>query len=192
MPHLSPPTLTEAELQAILAATASNARDHLIYSLALGTGLRLAEIVGLNVGDIYAPEGTPRSRVRVRAEIAKGGRAGDIFLPDALVPKLRKFWAYKRVRGEGTAPGDPLICNQSGRRISKRRVQFAWHTWQRKAGFDRLHGFHITRHTGLPDVTRPVPRPAVRPARVAADDDHLHAPLRRGDVPEGAGAEALS
>jgi integrase len=97
MPHLSPPTLTEGEVQAILATTAANPRDHLTYSLALGTGLRLAELVGLNVGDIYAPDGTPRSRARVRPEIAKGGRTGDIFLPDALVPKLRKFWASKRL-----------------------------------------------------------------------------------------------
>src|SRR5947208_3755626 len=93
MPHLSPPTLTRSETEAILAATASHPRDHLIYSLALGTGLRLAEIVGLNVGDVFAPDGTPRSRVRIRPEIAKGGRAGDVFLPDALLPKLRKFRA---------------------------------------------------------------------------------------------------
>jgi integrase len=45
-------------------ATASNLRDHTIISLALGTGLRLAEIVGLNVGDVFAPDGTPRVRVR--------------------------------------------------------------------------------------------------------------------------------
>ena len=45
MPHLSPPTLTRAEQRAIPRATAGNPRDHLIYSLALGTGLRLAEIV---------------------------------------------------------------------------------------------------------------------------------------------------
>ena len=79
MPHLSPPTLTESELQLILAATSNHPRDHLIYSLALGTGLRLAELVGLNVGDVYAPDGTPRSRVRIRPEIAKGGRGGDVF-----------------------------------------------------------------------------------------------------------------
>src|SRR2546425_5597941 len=138
MPHLSPPTLTQSETEAILAATAVHPRDHLIYSLALGTGLRLAEIVGLNVGDVFAADGTPRSRVRIRPEIAKGGRAGDVFLPDALEPKLRRFWAYKRARGEGTAPGDALLCSQSRVRISKRRVQFAWRTWQQRAGVDRL------------------------------------------------------
>src|SRR5213593_1022141 len=84
MVTLSPPTLTEREQKAILAATAANARDHLIYSLALGTGLRLAEIVGLNVGDAFFPDGRLRPRVRIRPEIAKGGRRGDVFLPDAL------------------------------------------------------------------------------------------------------------
>src|SRR3989442_1833780 len=79
MAHLSPPPLTQCEQQAILVATACNPRDHVIYSLALGTGLRLAEIVGLNVGDVFAPDGTPRSRVRIRAEIAKVGRAGELF-----------------------------------------------------------------------------------------------------------------
>src|SRR5262245_21718476 len=73
MPHLSPQTLTQAEQRSILRATAKNPRDHLIYSLALGTGLRLAEIVGLNVGDVYTTEGRPRNRVRLRPEIAKGG-----------------------------------------------------------------------------------------------------------------------
>jgi integrase len=75
MPHLSPQTLTEGEVRAILAATAGNTRDHLIYSLALATGLRLAELVGLNVGDVFAADGTPRSGVRIRPEIAKGGVA---------------------------------------------------------------------------------------------------------------------
>ena len=65
MPHLSPTTLTTDEQRAVLRATAGNVRDHTIISLALGTGLRLAEIVGLNVGDVFAPDGIPRVRVRV-------------------------------------------------------------------------------------------------------------------------------
>jgi len=70
MPHLSPPTLTTAEQAAVLAVTAVHRRDHLLYSLALGTGLRLAEFVGLDVGDVYFLEGRPRSRVHIRPEIA--------------------------------------------------------------------------------------------------------------------------
>ena len=84
VPHLSPTTLTTDEQRLILRATAGNVRDHTIISLALGTGLRLAEVVGLDVGDVFALDGTPRVRVRVRAAIAKGGRAADVFLPDRL------------------------------------------------------------------------------------------------------------
>ena len=126
MPHLSPPTLTHSEQKAILRATVRNPRDHLIYSLALGTGLRLAEIVGLDVGDVYTDDRTPRTRLRIRPEIAKGGRKGDVFLPDALMRKLRRFWAHKAQRREGLQPRDPLFCSQSRTRISKRRVQFAF------------------------------------------------------------------
>jgi len=154
MPHLSPQTLTRAEQRAILRATSGNPRDHLVYSLALGTGLRLAEIVGMNVGDVYTPEGKPRNRVRLRPEIAKGGRVGDVFLPDALLVKFRRFWRHKATRREGLRPEDALFCSQSRTRISPRRVQFAFRTWQMKAGFDRLYPFHGLRHTAVTNVYR--------------------------------------
>jgi site-specific recombinase XerC len=154
MPYLSPTTLTADEQKLILRVTAVNPRDHLMYSLALGTGLRLAEIVGLNVGDVFTPDGTPKVRLRVRAEIAKGGRAADVFLPDRLVAKVRRFWKHKQAWREGVGPTDPLFCNQSRRRISKRRVQFAWRTWQVKAGFDRLYGIHALRHSAVTNVYR--------------------------------------
>jgi integrase/recombinase XerC len=142
------------EQRLILRATAGNIRDHAIISLALGTGLRLAEVVGLDVGDVFATDGTPRIRVRVRSAIAKGGRAADVFLPDRLVAKLRRFWRWKRDRGESLDPAAPIFCNQSRRRISKRRVQFAWATWQRRAGFDRVYSFHALRPTAMKNVYR--------------------------------------
>jgi len=154
MPHLSPQTLTHGEQKAILRASRRNLRDHLIYSLALGTGLRLAEIVGLDAGDVYMPDGRPKSRVRLRPEIAKNGRAGDVFLPDVLLIKFRRFWRHKAARREGLESGDPLFCSQSRRRISPRRVQFAFRTWQVRAGFDRLYPFHSLRHCAITNVYR--------------------------------------
>lgn len=155
MSHLSPQTLTRTEQKAILRATAGNPRDHLIYSLALGMGLRLSEIVDLNVGDLYTPAGVPRTRIRLRPELVKGGRAADVFLPDSLARKLKRFRAWKACKGEGLGPQDPLICSQGGqRRISKRRVQFAFRTWPIRAGFDRLYPFHALRHTAVTNVYR--------------------------------------
>jgi integrase len=152
--YLSPSTLTTDEQKLILRATAKHPRDHLIISMALGTGLRLGEIVGLGVGDVFAADGTPRVRVRIRKEIAKGRRAGDVFLPDRLVTKLARFWRWKKRRDESLDAASPLFCNQSRKRISKRRVQFLWRTWQQRAGFDRLYPFHSLRHSSVTNVYR--------------------------------------
>lgn len=154
MPSIAPRTLTTSEQGLVLRVTAGHPRDHAIFSMALGTGLRLAEIVGLNIGDVFFPDGTPRQRVAIRKEIAKGGRAGDVFLPDRLIPKLRHLWRYKEERAERLGPADPLFCAQSGARVSRRRVQVAWHAWQRVAGLDRSYPFHSLRHSAVTNVYR--------------------------------------
>ncbi len=151
MPYLAPPTLTRAEVQALLRA-ATNPRDHLILSLALGTGLRLAEIVGLDVPDAFFPGGSPRGRIRLRKDVAKGGRVADVFLPRALEPKLAVHWSTKVRTGENLA--GPLFCSQTGRRLSKRRVQFIFRQAQEAARFDRMYPFHALRHTAVTNVYR--------------------------------------
>lgn len=154
MPYLSPPTLTQEEQKAILRATLSNPRDHLIFSFALGTGLRLCDILSLNVADVFLAGGRPKARIFVRREIAKRSRVGDVFFPDALKPKLKRFWRFKKGRGENLTLDAPLFCAQSRRRLSPRRVQLAWREWQQRAGFDRLYGFHALRHTAVTNVYR--------------------------------------
>ncbi len=62
--------------------------------------------------------------------------------------------ATARHRGEALVPDAPLFCNQSRTRISKRRVQFAWREWQKRAGFDRLYAFHCIRHSSITNVYR--------------------------------------
>ncbi len=154
MPRLAPSTLTEDEQAALLATVRDRTREQLWISLALGTGLRLAELVGLDVGDAYLPNGQPRARIRLRASVAKRGRVGDLFLPDRLRPKLGGFRAYKEARGEAMGAGAPLFCSQSGRRLSKRRVQVLFRELQIEAGFEHLYPFHALRHTAITNVYR--------------------------------------
>ena len=154
MRYLSPTTLTDAELETILQATAGHSRDNLIISMALGTGLRLGELHGLNIGDVFAVDGTPKTRVFIRREIAKRGMAGNVFVPEKLIPKLEQFWKFKMERGEAVKSDAPLFCSQSMRRLSKRRIQFLWRQWQKRAGFDRLYSFHSLRHTSVTNVYR--------------------------------------
>ena len=181
MPYLSPPTLTKAEQQALLEASSVHPRDHLIFSLALGTGLRLSEIIGLDVGDIYFQEGRPRARVRLRREIAKGGRVGDVFLPDALLAKLNAVLgvqaAVRRVRRTERSP--PL---QPGRPAAL-EAPAPDHLQALAAGSglrSALPGSFAAPYRGHERVAcqpRPLPRPEIRTARVAADDYDLHACL---------------
>jgi integrase len=63
-PYLSPSSLTGSEQQALLYASSGIPHDHLVFSLALGTGQRLSEIVGLDVRDVYSTDGRLRSRGR--------------------------------------------------------------------------------------------------------------------------------
>ena len=92
--------------------------------------------------------------MRLRAEIAKGGRAGDVFVPDALVEKLARFWLYKQAHRERLDPSAPLFCNQGRRRVSRRRVQVLFRAWQVVAGFGRLYNYHCLRHTAVSQVYR--------------------------------------
>ena len=71
----------------------------------------------------------------------------------AVLPIVREIW-WRLRRREGVESGDPLFCSQTRKRISPRRVQFAFRTWQVKAGFDRLYPFHALRHTAVTNVYR--------------------------------------
>ena len=151
---IGPHTLTSEEQRRLLEKSARDPegfRDHMILAFALGTGLRLHEILALNVGDV-AIDGKPRLRVRLR--VAKGGRRGDIFLPRRLQTKLRKYLVWKARGGEPLAADGPLFLSAQGRRLSKRRTQQIFATWQQRAGLDQRHTFHRLRHTTVNQVYR--------------------------------------
>ena len=150
----APGTLTSEEQRRLLKTTAQDSealRDHMLIVVALGTGLRLHEILALDVGDV-ALKGQPRFRVRLR--VAKGGRTGDIFLPRRLQAKLRRFFAWKARGGESLAPTAPLFVSQLGRRLSKRRAQQVFAIWQERAGLDQHHTFHRLRHSAVNNIYR--------------------------------------
>ena len=151
----APSTLTAQEQRRLLEITARDPealRDHMILAFALGTGLRLHEILALNIGDVALPDIRSRSRVRLR--VAKGGRRSDIFLPRRLQSKLQKFLVWKRRGGEPLDAEAPLFLSTQGRRLSKRRAQQLYGNWQVRAGLDQRHTFHALRHTSVNAVYR--------------------------------------
>jgi site-specific recombinase XerC len=146
--------MTVAEQEALLAVTRRHPRDHILVSLALGTGLRLRELLGLNVGDVTADGKTIRARFPLDPAITKNGQRGEVFVPSRLARKLQRYLRWKQKAGEPTAADSPLFASQHGNRLSKRRTQQILRQWQVKAGLDRYYGFHCLRHSAITNVYR--------------------------------------
>src|SRR5262245_4547199 len=152
----APETMPAPDQAARLAATAAlpAPRDHGLYSMALGTGLRLAELLGLDVGDV-SPDGREvRTRVTLDPATTKGGRRGEVFLPKRLIPKLRAFLVWKVAHRESVEPDAPLFVSGQRRRLSPRAAQWRFAWWQARAGFDRRYNFHCLRHSAVTNVYR--------------------------------------
>lgn len=154
-----PKTLTQVEQAALLKVTGEHRagfRDNVLFAVALGTGLRVAEIVALDVGDVSLDGKRVRRRVTLRVfkrSFIDGGTQ-EVFLPDALVYKLEKFLRWKAARGESLATDAPLFVSRKHRRLSPGMASAAFKVWQRRAAFDRRHTFHALRHSCLTNIYR--------------------------------------
>jgi integrase/recombinase XerD len=109
--------LTRKEAEALLAApnqqTRSGRRDHALLLLALQTGLRLSEIIGLRCQDIVLDTGA-----HVRC-IGKGRKSRCVPLRKETVAILRAW-----LRERNAQPGEALFPNVRGKSLSRDGVQY--------------------------------------------------------------------
>jgi site-specific recombinase XerC len=155
VPH--PPRTLSAEEQTRLlevVARAGSRRDLALLTVALGTGLRLRELVGLNVGDVTTKSGEVAWRVNLPKGITKGRRGGMAFLPERVRAVLAEHLASKRVAGESMAQKAPLFVSMQCHRLCTRRVQVIFAHWQEVAGFEHHYNFHSLRHAAITSVYR--------------------------------------
>ncbi len=157
--RLPPKTLTLHEQTKLLSATGTHKagfRDHVIFSLALGTALREHEIAALNVGDVRDDGGSIRRRfpLRVFKRSNRDPRAQEAILPDALRFKLEKFCRWKKSEGETLESEAPLFASRQSDRLSTRQVRRLFSAWQKRARFERHLPFHSLRHTALTNLYR--------------------------------------
>jgi integrase/recombinase XerC len=152
----APMTLSKEEQSRLLEVVArqGNRRDLALLTLALGTGLRLRELVGLNVGDVATKSGEVAWKVHLPKGITKGRRGGVAFLSEKVRSALEDHLASKRAIGERMDETAPIFRSCKGRRLGIRRVQTIFAHWQRVAGFERIYNFHTLRHTAITNVYR--------------------------------------
>ncbi len=134
----------------LVSVGAKAQRDLMIVELILGTGLRAAELVGLNVGDVRN-----REKLFVRPEIAKRGKGRFVPICSDLQKRLKRFMAWKLTQKEKIRDEAPLFVSRTGDRLSKRSLQETIQGWMVKAELTTseggrvvaLYGVHSLRHT---------------------------------------------
>lgn len=86
--------LTEPEYKRLLAVVAQRKhaeRDRMALMLSHLAGLRVGEIAGLIMRDLFENDGDVREQLRVRASIAKGGHERVVFLSDRLRREITRY-----------------------------------------------------------------------------------------------------
>ena len=117
------------------ADSADSKRDYCIITLFLNCGIRLSELVGINIKDIDFYE----NRLKV---LGKRSKERMVYLNPACIDALKKYLVIRRDNPKAADESALFISNQN-RRISKRRVQQIVEETLRKAGLD---GKGITTH----------------------------------------------
>jgi integrase/recombinase XerC len=147
LPKSAPRALSEEQQRRLLRiAERASARDRAIVVVLLYTGLRLAELVALDVGDV-------RVSARKGLVVVRSGK-GDAYreVPlNALVRQVLGEWLAERpakARNEERA----LFVGRGGRRLSKRAVDDVVRGLGDDAGV-KLSA-HVLRHTFLTGMVR--------------------------------------
>ncbi|MDR2654859.1 MAG: tyrosine-type recombinase/integrase [Oscillospiraceae bacterium] len=114
----------------------NKARDYCILTLFLNCGLRLAELVGINVSDIR------KDSLRV---LGKGSKERMIYLNEACLSAIRD---YMSVRPVSNKQKEAFFISRNGKRISRRRVQQIVEHNLELIGLDGMgYSTHKLRHT---------------------------------------------
>lgn len=153
--------LTEREQRALLKITGEHRegfRDHVLFAMALGTGLREHELLALNVGDVLTDKGKARRRIILRVfksrkrEGAPPPAPQEVILSDTLRAKIERLVKLNRERGLLVHDEAPLFVSREGGRLSERQARTAFTRWQERAGFERHVHFHALRHTACTSI----------------------------------------
>jgi integrase/recombinase XerC len=122
-----------------------SARDKAMMELFYSSGLRLSELVGLDVSAVDLKDRT----VRV---LGKGDKTRIVPIGRHAIAALKEWLTQRaaltrRKQGAGWLPGDAMFVGKSGRPLSVRAVQLRVGTWARRQGLTMHVHPHMFRHS---------------------------------------------
>jgi integrase/recombinase XerD len=141
-----PKFITEAEVKQLLATAADTGtpegrRDASILELLYATGLRVSEMVALNVQDIDFEEGFIRTW-------GKGSKERIVYVYPEALTNVRAYIGGARVELLGNKRGKTaLYVNQRGERLTRQWVWNILKASAKKAGIDTKITPHTLRHS---------------------------------------------
>ena len=151
-----PKALSITEVDQLLEASANvysaeEARDAAMVELMYAAGLRVSELVGLNIRDVDLDAGTVRT-------IGKGSKQRVIPIYDTAVESIAEYITYSRPThaNSGTQPSrvkhldaseDALFLNRKGGRITRQAYWLRLNKLATKAGISSKITPHMLRHS---------------------------------------------
>lgn len=138
-----PKYLTLEQSRMLLASVKepNRARDYCILTLFLNCGLRLAELVGLNVTDVNLTEST-------MLVTGKGNKQRMVYLNKACVLALKDYLAVRPVDQLKGDDRKALFISRLNKRIGRQAVQLMVYHYLSEIGLDGQHySVHKLRHT---------------------------------------------
>ena len=141
-----PKYLTEDEVELLLreadkAGTAEGQRDANILELLYATGLRVSELVSLNVQDVDFEE----SYIRCWG---KGSKERIVYAHDRALNGLQDYLSTSRMSLLGQNKEESaLFVNHRGERLTRQWVWNILKTYSKRAGIDRKITPHTLRHS---------------------------------------------
>lgn len=145
-----PKPLTEAEVTSLLDAVLGNdplaRRDRALLELMYATGARVAEMVGLSVGDVDFDHRMVRLYGKGSKErLVPFGRAAGRALDDWFSPSGRA--ALVPAQWKRRADAEAVFLNQRGGRLSRQGVWLIIKKYGQRAGITAELSPHVLRHS---------------------------------------------
>ncbi len=128
-------------LEAPDLSKAEGLRDRALLELLYASGLRVSEVVGLNLEHINL------NMNEVRVYHGKGAKDRMVLIGEPAARALAAYRDYGRPELLGEKSGDALFVNRQGERLIERRAQKILEKYTRVASIGRRVHPHILRHT---------------------------------------------